>query len=172
MARKIVVYDEAAQGELDVSIDFEISRAKEAGRIAISTEDEFSRLQALNSVDVVLLSNGIQVINPAADQKEGIAIGSPKEGDAIVGGTVIVTGKADIPAGRPLNIQLITREGRVLAFNEVYLTFGEGQTSGTFEIRLPYRVKEATWAQIAITESGVSIPGPIHFASVEVQLAP
>lgn len=172
LARKILIYDAAAQAELDVSVDFEISHAKESGRLVVSTEDEYGRLQALNSVDVVLLSAGAQVINPAAAFLGDISISSPSGGDLIAGGMLTVAGMANIPAGRPLNLQLITREGRVLAFNEVYPTFSEGQTLGTFEISLPYRVKEATWVQIAITEGGGSIPGPVHFASVEVQLAP
>lgn len=172
LARKILVYDAAAHAELDASVDFEISRASETARLVMSTEDEYGRLQALNSVELVLLSAGEQVLNLPAASSQEISISSPTDNEQIAGGTLTVTGSANIPAGRPLTIQLITREGRVLAFNVVYPTFSEDQTLGTFEINLPYRVKETTWVQIAITESGGSIPGPVHFVSVEVQLAP
>ncbi len=172
MARKILVYDAASQAELDVRIDFEISHASEAAWLMVRTEDAYGRVQALNSVEVVLLAQGEPSIKPAPLEPEGITIASPEAGAVSTGGTVTVTGAANIPAGRPLNVQLITREGRVLAFNEVYPTFKEGQTSGTFEISLPYRVKEVTWVQIAISEGEGLIPVPIHFAGVEVQLAP
>lgn len=170
LARQILVFETTP--EMDAEIDFETSHQKETARLVVSTQDEFGRLQALNSIDLVLLSEGNEVINPPADPPEEILISSPQQGEVLYGGIIKIAGTANIEPGRPLDIKLIDREGRVLTFGEVYPKFEKGETWGTFEIAFTYTVKESTWAQIAITENGVGILGPMHFTAIEVQLAP
>ncbi len=173
LARKILSTGATGQVTyLQSSIDFEVSRTSQAAFLILSTEDEYGRLQALNSVDLKLLSAGEQLITPASEFVANIQIWSPQQGNEVSGGSLIIKGQANSPPGRPLNIQLITREGRVLNFGEVYPRFEQDSEWGTFEIKLSYALKEATWVQIAITENDPQIPRPIHFSGVEVLLMP
>ncbi len=173
LARKILnLTDAAGQAtQLHASIDFEVNRASDA-TLVLSTEDEYGRGQALNSVELTLLPEGEQLITPVAEANDSIQILSPQPGDQVSGGSMTVMGRASSQPGRPLNIQLITREGRVLNFGEVYPHFEPDSEWGTFEIKLSYDVKEATWVQIAIIEKDPQIPRPIHFSGIEVLLMP
>ena len=157
---------------LEVSLDFEIPRAVEAGRLIISTEDDYGRLQALNSVDVVLLARGRSLISPPSDSEGNLVIGTPKRGEQVQGDLIVISGRVKGPPGAPLLIELMTREGKVLAFSNVYPNYQEESDTSVFQIELGYNVKEPTWAQIAVLESGGAIPAPKYFAGIEVLLLP
>lgn len=173
LARKILKLENYTDltSELQTSLDFEVDRSSDATLI-LSTEDQYGRVQALNSVDVTLLTEAEQVISVAPEFADAIRISSPTQGEEISDGRLTISGQASSRPGRALNIQLITREGRVLTFGEVYPHFETDSTWGTFEIKLSYEVKETTWVQIAITENNPQIPRPIHFSGIEVLLIP
>jgi len=175
LLRKLLkVQDSVAQRSvaLEVSLDFEIPRAVEAGRLIISTEDEYGRLQALNSVDVVLLSRGRSLISPSSGPAEKLMIIAPERGEQVQGDLIVISGRVKGPPGAPLLIELMTREGKVLAFSNVYPNYQEESDTSVFQIELGYNVKEPTWAQIAMLESGGAIPAPKYFAGIEVLLLP
>jgi len=173
LARKILMSadDTDLTVQFTASIDFEVSRPT-AAILLVSAEDQYGRLQSLNSLDLTLLSEGEQLITPAAEADYGIQILSPQQGDQISGGSITITGQASSQPGRPLIVQLITREGRVLSFGEVYSHFEQDSELGTFETKLSYAVKGATWVQVAITENDPQIPSPVHFNAIEVLLIP
>lgn len=173
LARKILLFADVTDqaDQLQTSIDFEVTRSS-AATLILSTEDQYGRLQALNSIGLTLLSEGEQLITPAAEVIQSIQILSPQSGNQVSERFITITGRASSRPGRPLSIQLITREGRVLTFGEVYPLFEQGSEWGIFEIRLRYEVKEATWVQIAITENDPQIPRPVHFNGIEVLLMP
>lgn len=173
LARKVLDTDgdKGQATQFAVAIDFEVSRAT-AAVLILSSEDEYGRVQALNSVDLQLLPGREEGAAIAAEFKDSFQILSPQSGDEISGGSLTLGGQANSQPGRPLTVQLITREGRVLTFGEVYPHFEQDGAWGTFEIKLSYSVKETTWVQIAITESDPQIPRPIHFFGIEVLLIP
>lgn len=173
LARKTILFtdDLNRANQLQTSIDFEIASSS-ASVLILSTEDQYGRLQALNSVELILLPEGDQVIAPTAEDTDSLQILSPQASAQVSGGTMTITGQARSRPGRALNVQLITREGRVLTFGEVYPHFEQGSQWGEFEIQLNYKVKEATWVQIAITENDPLIPRPIRFSGIEVLLVP
>jgi hypothetical protein len=89
-------------------------------------------------------------------------IEEPQDGAELAGDSLRVRGRAQTPAGRPLTVQLVTREGRVLAFREVYAQ------EGAFVVEFNLDLDEPTWVQVAVIESGGLAPGVAHFKGVEV----
>jgi hypothetical protein len=166
LARQILS-TEAELTNLNVPINFETNRTMVKAYLIASIEDEYGRLKALDSAAITLLNEGETVVvdNGNADQ---IQINSPQAEASIQGGSLAITGSAATQPGRALNIELITREGRVLAFGETYPTFEGGDELGAFSFSLDYEVEEPTWVLIGVAErlSGFII----HYASVEVLL--
>ena len=60
-----------------IKIPFEIRGAAELGRVTVSTKDKAGRIQALNSVRVLLLSSGNNEINPPGNPSEPVGVFSP-----------------------------------------------------------------------------------------------
>lgn len=152
---------ELTSNELQTQIAFELGRPSLAARLTISTQDEYGRTQALNSVELTLLASGNASIFAAAEG-EPIVIEQPQEGEELAGGSLLVRGQAQTQPGRPLTVQLLTRDGRVLAFHEVY------PRDGAFEVEFNLDLDEPAWVQVAAFESGGLAPGVAHFAAVEV----
>jgi hypothetical protein len=170
LARKVVIIktDSNAQlAELKTPIYFEIDNAETEAQLIVSYEDDYGRLKALDSVPVTLLSAGEQTLLPS-ESATHITI-APLEIGTIHTGGILISGVSHTPAGRALNIQLISRAGRVLAFGEVYPTFDVSDL-GSFSITLEYEIEDPEWALIAVSErqNGVII----HYASLEVLLNP
>jgi hypothetical protein len=156
---------ELRSNELRTQIAFELGRPSLAARLTISTQDEYGRTQALNSVELTMLASGAPSIFPAANE-EHIVIEQPQAGEELAGGSLLVRGRALTAQGRPLTVQLVTREGRVLAFREVY------PQDGNFEVEFNLDLDEPTWVQVAVIESGGLAPGVAHFTGVEVLVKP
>jgi hypothetical protein len=155
--------------ELNVPIIFEIDRMTLEAYLIASLEDEYGRLKALDSAAITLLNGGESTIveNNATNP---IQITSPEAGATLNGRSLSITGDAATQPGRALNIELITRRGRVLAFGEAYPQLEDGSENGKFSLTLDYEVEEPTWVLIGVAErlSGFII----HYASVEVLLNP
>lgn len=156
--------------ELVMELPFEVSRPPLPARLTLRTIDSYGRTQALNSVELMLLAQGEATILPAGEQAQ-ITIAEPAEGQHVPNGDVIIRGTAYTASYRPLSIQLITREGRVLAVREVYVQ-GDLNRPALFEAVFNISVNEPTWVQVAVTETGRSIPGPAHFSAIEILLVP
>jgi uncharacterized protein len=75
--RKLIRYTTQDWVAISDNIEFDISAVAEASRLQISTEDEYSRIMALASVDVVLLSMGQDDLNPPSDLLESLIIREP-----------------------------------------------------------------------------------------------
>jgi hypothetical protein len=155
--------------EISVPINFESNRTAIEAYLIASTEDEYDRLIALDSAAITLLNEGESVI-VANNGSNQIQITSPKAEASLNGGSLTISGAAATQPGRALNIELITREGRVLAFGETYPAFQQGSELGGFSLVLDYQVDEPTWVLIGVAErlSGFII----HYASLEVLLNP
>jgi hypothetical protein len=156
--------------DLDLKIPFEIGHPTLPARLTVSTQDEYGRIQALNSVDLTLLANGAAQLTPA-DARVHIAILQPAAGAQIPSSDLQISGIANGEPGRPLTIQLITRAGKVLTFGEIYPDYS-ADGAGEFAIEFNLDIKEATWVQVAVFENSGGFDGPAHFNSVEVLLTP
>lgn len=157
--------------DLQTEIGFEISRPSLAARLIVSTEDEYGRTQALNSVDLTLLTDGSAEIKPAV-QEPHIVIEQPESGASVPAGNLEISGLAYSQPDRDFIVKLITRAGNVLAFKEVSPTFAANSNVGNFSVGFNLDMKEATWVQVAVWENGGGFPRPAHFSGVEVLLTP
>lgn len=166
LVRQVLV---ASTAEFAMQLPFEVSRPPLPARLTLRTLDGYGRTQALNSVELMLLAEGQASIVPGSEQTH-ITLSQPADGQQI-SGEIVISGTAYTASNRPLSIQLITREGRVLVAREIY-TQDELSRPAIFETVLTVKVNEPTWVQVAVSERGYNIPGMAHFSAVEVLLLP
>jgi len=158
---------------LSEDLDFEINGVAETGRLQISTYDEYNRLIAIESVDLLLLSIGEDDPNPALDMTEPIVVDEPRPFKLIQGGWVWVSGKARLSSQRPLIIELIDATGKVVGYRQADVTLIDGGGYSSFGIEVPYEVKGATWVRLSVKEiSNSHIEGVLRLASIEIMLSP
>jgi hypothetical protein len=160
------------QVSLATEIEFGISAVAEVGRIQVSTEDEFGRLVAVGSVDIILLSIGEAEINPAGDLYENIVIESPPPNAVIQGGMVRVTGLARPRSELPLMVEFQTADGKIVGSRQVAVIPSAESSYGTFAIDVSYSVEAPTRVRLAVWEPGERIPGIVQLSSLEVMLSP
>lgn len=160
------------QVSLATEVEFGISAVAEAGRIQVSTEDEFGRLVAVGSVDIILLSIGEAEINPVGDLYENIVIESPPPNAVIQGGMVRVTGLARPRSELPLMVEMRTADGKIVGSRQVAVIPSAESSYGTFAIEVSYSVDAPTRVRLAVWEPGERIPGIVQLSSLEVMLSP
>jgi hypothetical protein len=170
---KKVGVPEGTQINIGIEMSFEISAAAEVGRLIVSVEDEYGRISALASVDVILLSLGESDLNQPGDFLETIVIEEPTENALIQGGTLRVSGLVRPRTDKPLVIELQTVDGRIAGiFHMVHVTESTDGRHGTFAVDVPYTVTDPTKVRLVIWERGGHIPGIAHLSSLEVMLSP
>lgn len=165
LARQVMRTQGGSQLELELA--FETGKPVEHARLALSLDDAFGRLQELTSIEIVLLAGGESGLAAAGPQNM-LAIESPSAGDTVAGGTITVAGLVHQDEGS-LNVQLISREGRVLKSIDLRPAGDEGEET-TFSADLIYNLDEAAWVQVAVSwrQAGIITA----FKSVEVWLVP
>ena len=156
---------------MDPDIQFELSRVSEFGQLRMGMYDQLGRAVSVNSVDLILLAMGPSDITPTGDLEEPIVIREPTSNHLIQGGTVIVSGLAK-PSEQVMLAELVTSDGTVVGYSEVFLTPDPDGAYVPFSLEVPYNVASGTWVRLQLSESGVRIPGVEHLASVEVYLSP
>lgn len=165
-------FDSGAWANLSLDIDFEISATAEMGRLVISVEDEYGRLVAVNSVDLVLLSLGTADLNPSDSVLERILIQDPRPKALIQGQQVQVSGLARREDGTQLIGQLIDEEGKVIGLRVFGVSRTEQDPYGTFSAEIPYEVDDLTAVRLVVFESGEPVSPVRYLSSVEILLSP
>lgn len=158
-------------------LSFEIRAVSEAGYIRISTKDKFGRIQALNTMPVLLYSVGNPQINPPGNMiYERVSIDGMKEKVDFYAGEVNLEGRIWPFNDEPVFAELIAENGktvitRVLDFN--------GIDTQPFETVLPYKVDEPILARLTFRQDNplLSVEDPelgrlVYLYSVEVTLNP
>ena len=156
---------------LDPDIPFELSRVSEFGQVRVGVYDQSGRAVSVNSVDLILLSLGPSDITPTGDLSEPIVIREPARNHLIQGGIAIVSGLAK-PSEEVMVAELVTSEGLVVGYTQVFLTPDPNGGYVPFTFEVPYSVTSGTWVRLQLSETGVRIPGVEHLSSVEVYLSP
>ena len=152
-----------------IKIPFEIRAAAELGRISVSTQDEFGRVQSLNSVRVVLLSSGVNEITTPGNPSEPVGVFAPGLKDSASDGVLNV--RADVwPSNlEQLILELIDPEGkpigvRVIAVNDIHPQL--------IETNIPYKTTEPIKARLVIRQDDDRIDGLFYLYSQEILLNP
>ncbi len=154
-------------------LEFEVPGASVLGRVQVSTLDEHGRLVASASSDVILLAMGEADLNPSASLLAPINIQEPSPNKLIQGGSLQVSGEANVSSDESLLIELVARDGKVVGYRQAFVVRPSGGGYGTFSSEVPYTVTEATWARVTVKElSTECIPGILSAASLEVLLSP
>ena len=154
---------------VSVRLPFETRAAAELGRITISTLDEHGRLQALNSVRVLLLSEGVNEITTPGNPSEPVGLFSPTTKDEISGGVLNVKGDVWPFNLNPVILELIDPEGRSLGLRIVNVSQLNPQM---FETTIPYRVTEPTAVRLIIRQDDDRMDGLFYVFSREFLLNP
>lgn len=174
LARDVRTYNkvpwEAAR--IGMSLDFEISAAAELGRLVISAEDPNGRLIEVNSMNLILLSQGITELNPASGLQQRIIIQDPVEKTLIQGGKLIISGRARPETTQPLRVMLVGEDGRILGQRLAGVTTVVPGDYGTFLAEVPYSVSEVMPALLTVFEEGGTMSEISFLTSLNVVLAP
>jgi len=152
-----------------IKVPFEIPGAAEVARLTISTLDKAGRMQALNSVHLLLLSSGTNEINPPGNPSEPVGVTSPVLEEPVSGGVVTVNGDVWPFNLNPVILELIGPDKQSLGLRILNLTTLDPQLMDT---TIPYKVSEPTLARLTIHQDDDRINGLFYVYSQEVLLNP
>lgn len=174
MYRKLFVFSNPTtiQINLRTEIDFEIKGVAETATLLIRTEDNYGRVKAITSEDLILLALGESEINPAGDLLAPIIIQEPSSKTLIQGDTLIVSGLVRTSSALPLLVELINTEGKVIGNRLAGITPGFEGKHRPFITELNYQVDSPTWVRITVSEWNKWQTGPAQLTSREVLLSP
>src|SRR5215207_6937265 len=153
----------------NIKIPFEIRATAEVGRITISTQDKSGRLQALNSVRVLLLSSGNNEINPPGNPSEPVGIFNPLSDESVSGGVLNVRGDIWPFNLQPVILELIGPDGKSIGLRILTVEHIDPQL---FETTIPYKATEPTLARLTIYQDDDRIKGLFYVYTQEVLLNP
>jgi len=154
---------------LTAKLTFEIRAAAEVGRISVTTFDKEGRIQTIGSTRVLLLSTGVNEINPAGNLSEPVGVVEPVAQESVSGGVVTVSGDIWPFSLQPVILELMDVEGKSLG---VRILTVETINPQKFVTTIPYKVSEATSARLVIRQDDDRMPGLFYLYSQEVLLNP
>jgi hypothetical protein len=157
-------------------LSFEIRAVSERGYIRISSKDDHGRIQALNTMPVLLYSIGENQVNPQGNMiYERIMYEGLKDGDEVSGGVVNVKGRFWPYNTQPVFIELLLPNGVPISSRTLYF---KGPDTQSFETTLPYKVTEPTLVRLSIHQDNPDFaPDPnlkkyIYVHTMELMLYP
>jgi len=158
--------------QIGMSLEFEISVAAELGRLVISVEDSFGRLIEVNSVNIILLKQGMTELNPPSALQQRIIIQEPQEKALIQNSRLIVSGRVRPSGDQPLRVMLVSEEGRILGQRLAGISTIIPGDYGVFVAEIPYTVSGVVNALLVVYEEGGVMSDITFLTSLNVILAP
>lgn len=156
---------------INEKIDFEIKGAAEIARLQISTIDANGRVQALNSVRLLLQSIGENEFSPSRDIQDRLLLRYPDQGVTIGGGNLPVVGEFKPADALPIILELIDKNGDVLGSRLLQLDPPDGKYQ-QFTTSIPFQVNKETEARLVFRQSDDRIDGLSYLFSQELILTP
>lgn len=156
-------------------VPFQIGGAAESARLEVSTHDTFGRLQAVRSVDLILLQMGEDSTTSGAIEREPYLIRQPQPDTSVSGGVLHLVGLADPVNATPLVIELTDEQGNVVGTASVTVAPPSGDLSHTpFAVDVPYMVSTTTPVRLNIHQNSAdtNLPGIVALTSETVVLNP
>ncbi|MDH5505730.1 MAG: hypothetical protein OEZ02_00735 [Anaerolineae bacterium] len=157
-----------ARRDIVTEMDFEIAAVAETGRLQISVQDEYGRMSAMSSVNLILISEGISQLNHYGDTRERIIIMSPNTYQTSTGLTLDVYGLARLPNELPLVVEIYDRENHVLGAGLAAIVADDESEYGFFATNIPLNLAGETWIRVVVRARGTKLPGTVFLSSVEV----
>ena len=153
-------------------LSYDTNSVGELGRLSLSTQDEYGRITAVNSVHLLLLSEGQSIINPPDDLKEHCVIEQPAAGQRLSGGVLNVAGKMRPYNNLPLTVELVARDGRVIGTQLVPISPAPDNSYVPFRVAIQYGIAQSTWALLVVRQFDNRIGGTMYLYSQEILLNP
>ena len=174
LAREVRTYNNLPwhAARIGTQLEFEINGVSELGRLLISVEDPYGRLIDVNSVNVILISQGLTELKPYSALWQRIIIQEPVPQALIQGGALVVSGRVRPNSEGPLRVLLIAEDGRVLGQRLADTKIPIPGDYGTFIAEVPYTVSDITSALLVVFEDGGQLSDIAHLASRDVILSP
>jgi hypothetical protein len=154
-------------------LPFFINSAGELGRLTLTTQDQYGRMTAANSIHLLLFSEGASILYPPGDLDlmERCTLETPAQGEKVSGGTLTVQGKMLPFNNLPLTVSLIGRDGSMLNSQMVPIN-PDGANRVPFRIDIPYSLDKGTWELLSVSQFDDRIGGLMYLYSQEVFLNP
>jgi hypothetical protein len=166
-------YDDPLNGNFITDIEFSIPVLAEAGRLELKVLDQFGRIKALNSVNLILLSTPPNDRNYAPEGDERIQLQLPFPGQTeIEGSPLLVSGLVRTEADNPLDIWLMDESGTTLGKTAAAVVFSPGSEYGQFIGEITYEVSQPTRVLMILAISDSRIPGYTYVKSLDLLLTP
>lgn len=153
-------------------VKFEIPKSSEDGRLSIIRKDEFGRLRDINSVDLILLTEGEAIINPSPPQSQAIIIEQPVSGSVVEGGGVRVSGLTRLSPDESLRVVLINEDGKTVGQRMASVSKDKNDGYAAFSVEVPYDVQERTAVRLMVYQDGGRISYATHLSSLMLVLLP
>jgi hypothetical protein len=153
-------------------ISFLPNSVGELGRLSLSTQDEYGRINAVNSVHLLLLSEGSSIITPPGNLQERCVIEKPAAGQRLSGGLLRVSGKMRPYNNLPLTVELVSRDGQVIGTGLVPISPAPDGGYVPFRADIPYRIPYSLWALLVVRQLDDRISGVMYLYSQEIFLNP
>lgn len=154
------------------SLPFQVRGAGELGRLTLTTRDLYGRRTAVQSVQLILLPDGPNIINPPGDLTERCVVKSPAAGGIISRGIVSVSGVMRPYNSLPLTVELVARDRSVPGSQQVTLPAGSEGLYVPFSVDIPYSVSFYTSVLLTISQPDERIGGTMYLYSQELSLNP
>lgn len=156
---------------------YEIRAVSEAGYIRVGTKDDHGRIQALNTMPILLYSVGASQVNPPGNFiYERIAMDGFKEKQIFSGGEVRLKGRIWPYNDQPFVVELLSSDGKPLGARILSIN---GIDTQPFETVIPYKVGEPTLARLTFRQENplLSLSDPdfgklVYAYTIEVMLNP
>lgn len=156
---------------VEENINFEIHAAAEVGRLQISSVDEFGRMQALNSVRLLLLSVGANQISQAYPPLERVLLRLPKKDSETSGGVLSVAGEIRPVNDTPVVLELYDSDGKIIGSRVLTLRHAD-DTYQSFNTTIPYQISQKTTARLAVHQADDRIGGLAYLYSLKILIDP
>jgi hypothetical protein len=153
-------------------MSFDIKTMGELGRLTLSTQDDYGRVNAVNSVHLLLLAEGTSIINLPGDLRERCVIIQPAAGQPISGGVLTVAGKMRPFNNLPLTLELVDRDGNVIGTQMVAIPTTPDADGVAFRVDINYGISKAVWALLSVRQNDDRIGGLMYLYSQEFFLNP
>ncbi len=157
--------------KVDIKIDYEIRVAAEIGKLQISTYDPNGRMQAFNSVRLLLQSIGDNIINKVVNEQERILLRNPKKGNEFKSGNLSVEGEIIPSSDLPILFEVLDENGKVIGSRIVQLDSSSG-TYQPFLTTIKFHVAKKTMGWLAIHQPDDRLDGLAYYYSRAIVLLP
>ncbi|MGD2027128.1 MAG: hypothetical protein PVI99_04860 [Anaerolineales bacterium] len=166
-------FDDPINGNLIKDIEFSIETMAETGRLEFKVYDSYGRLKALNSVYLILLSDGITDRNYSPENKDRVLLQLPFPDQLdIHTSPLFIAGLVRTTSDTPLSVWLVDQEGEILGKGEAPVVLSAGSPVGNFVGEIPYQVAAPTPALLTFGLEEGRIPGFTYVKTIEVMLYP